>query len=88
MFTLVHGIILCTGPKSITQIRNAARQDCHLSSVTNFLNHAPWSANRMQHRRMQFALDKIRAKRDKSGDSKRLIFLIVDDTCCKKETST
>jgi len=40
----------------------------------------------MQRRRMQFALDKIRAKRNKSGDSNWLIFLIVDDTCCKKET--
>lgn len=88
LFTLVHGIILCAGRKNITQIRNAARQDCHLSSITNFLNHAPWCVNRMQRRRMQFVMEKIQTKRMKNGDLRRLIFFIVDDTCCKKETST
>lgn len=88
LFTLVHGIILCAGRKNITQIRNAARQDRHLSSVTNFLNHAPWCVNRMQRRRMQFTMEKIRARRMKSSDARRLVFFIVDDTCCKKEPST
>jgi SRSO17 transposase len=88
LFTLVHGIILCAGRKNITQIRNAARQDCHLSSITNFLNHAPWCVNRMQRRRMQFVMEKIQTKRKKNGDVRRLVFFIVDDTCCKKETST
>lgn len=88
LFSLVHGIILCAGRKNITQIRNAARQDRHLSNVTNFLNHAPWCANRMQRRRMQFILEKIRARQLKESDSKRLVFLIVDDTCCKKDKST
>ncbi|WP_081954154.1 IS701 family transposase [Paenibacillus sp. FSL R5-0345] len=88
VFTLVHGIILCAGRKNITQIRNVTRQDRHLSSMTNFLNHSPWCVNRMQRRRMQFALEKIRAKRVKSGDSRSLMFLIVDDTCCKKDKST
>jgi SRSO17 transposase len=88
LFTLVHGIILCAGRKNITQIRNAARQDCHLSSITNFLNHAPWCVNRMQRRRMQFVIEKIRTKRMKNGDARRLVFFIVDDSCCKKEPST
>ena len=68
LFTLVHGIILCAGRKNITQIRHAARGDRHLSNVTNFLNHSPWCVNRMQRRRMQFVMEKIRAKRAKSGD--------------------
>jgi SRSO17 transposase len=88
LFTLIHGIILCAGRKNITQIRNATRQDRHVSSVTNFLNHAPWCVNRMQRRRMQFVIEKIRTKCAKHGDSRRLVFLIVDDTCCKKDTST
>lgn len=33
-------------------------------------------------------MEKIRAKRMKNGDSRHLVFFIVDDTCCKKETST
>ncbi|MFC6548242.1 IS701 family transposase [Cohnella cellulosilytica] len=88
LFTLVHGIILCAGRKNITQIQQAARGGRHLSNTTNFLNHSPWCVNRMQRRRMQFILDKIRTKREKLGDDRSLIFLIVDDTCCKKETST
>ncbi|NEW09431.1 hypothetical protein GK047_26160 [Paenibacillus sp. SYP-B3998] len=56
VFTLVHGIILCTGRKDITQIRNATRQDLHLSSITNFLNHSLWCVNRMQ-----FALEMRRS---------------------------
>lgn len=88
LFTLVHGIILCAGRKNITQIQQATRGDRHLSNVTNFLNHSPWCINRMQRRRMHFVMDKIRTKRAKSGDSRQLVFFIVDDTCCKKETST
>lgn len=88
LLTLVHGIILCAGRKNITQIRNAARQDRHLSNVTNFLNHAPWCVNRMQRRRQQFVMNKIREKRLKTGDSRHLVFFIVDDTCCKKDVST
>ncbi len=88
LFTLVHGIILCAGRKNITQIQQATRGDRHLSNVTNFLNHSPWCVNRMQRRRMHFVMDKIRTKRAKSGDSRQLVFFIVDDTCCKKETST
>jgi DDE superfamily endonuclease len=42
----------------------------------------------MQRRRMQFVMEKIRAKRLKNGDARRLVFFNVDDTCCKKETST
>ncbi len=88
LFTLVHGIILCAGRKNISQIRNAVRRDCHLSSITNFLNHSPWCVNRMQRRRMQIILEKIRAKRIQNGDSKRLVFFIVDDSCCKKDATT
>jgi hypothetical protein len=88
LFTLVHGIILCAGRKNITQIGKAARQQRHLSNVTNFLNHSPWCVNRMQRRRMRFVIEKIRAKRLKACSSRHLVFFIVDDTCCKKDRST
>lgn len=88
LLALVHGIVLCAGRKNITQIRNAARQDCHLSSVTHFLNHSPWCINRLQRRRMQFILEKIRKSRAKKGDARHLVFLIIDDTNCKKDQST
>lgn len=88
LLSLIHGIILCAGRKNITQIRNAARQDRHLTSVTNFLNHAPWCVNRMQRRRMQFMMERIRNQRAKKGDSRTLVFFIIDDTGCKKDRST
>ncbi|WP_190287519.1 transposase [Paenibacillus darwinianus] len=87
LFTLVHGIILCAGRKNMTQIRNAARGDRHLSNATNFLNHSPWCVNRMQRRRLQWIVDRIENKRLKEGDANKLVFLIVDDTCCKKDKS-
>lgn len=88
LFTLVHGIILCAGRKNITQIQHAAKSHRHLSNVTHFLNHSPWCINRMQRRRMHFVMERIRAKRLKGGDARTLVFLIVDDTCCKKDKST
>ncbi|RAU90703.1 IS701 family transposase [Paenibacillus sp. YN15] len=88
LFTLVHGIILCAGRKNITQVQQAAKSNRHLSSTTNFLNHAPWCVNRMQRRRMDMILNRIRTKRAKQGERRNLVFLIVDDTCCKKDPST
>jgi hypothetical protein len=46
LLSMIHGIILCAGRKNITQIHHAARQDCHLSSMTHFLNHSPWCITR------------------------------------------
>jgi SRSO17 transposase len=88
LISMVHGIILCAGRKNITQIRNAARQDCHLSSMTNFLNHSPWCVNRMQRRRMQFVIETLRKQRAKKGDTCTPVFFIIDDTSCKKDKST
>ncbi|NOU82937.1 hypothetical protein GC101_29155 [Paenibacillus sp. LMG 31459] len=86
LFTLVHGIILCAGRKNVTQIQQAARGNRHLSNVTNFLNHSPWCVNHMQRRRMDKVMNQIRGKQAKRRD-KKLVFLIVDDTCCKKDKS-
>ncbi|MRN57377.1 transposase [Paenibacillus monticola] len=41
----------------------------------------------MQRRRMDKVMNQIRAKQGKRGDQK-LVFLIVDDTSCKKDKST
>lgn len=88
LLSLVHGIILCAGRKNITQIRNAVRQDGDLSDSTHFLNHAPWCANRMQRRRMKFMIQKLRKQRIKKGDSRHLVFIIINDTNSKKDKFT
>lgn len=88
LLSLIHGIVLCAGRKNITQIKEAAGDDHHLSSVTNFLNHAPWCVNRMQRRRMQFLMEKIKMQRAKKGDIRPIVFFIIDDTVCKKDKST
>ncbi|WP_163859860.1 transposase [Paenibacillus elgii] len=86
LLTLVHGIILCAGRKNITQIQQVAKDRRHLSSVTNFLNHAPWCMNRMQRKRIQAIMNRIRKTQFKN--TRRIVFLIVDDTCCKKDRTT
>jgi SRSO17 transposase len=88
LLSMVHGLVLCAGRKNITQIRHAVRQDGVLSNSTHFLNHAPWCVNRMQRRRMQFMIERLRKQRIKKGDSRHLVFFIIDDTNSKKDKST
>ncbi|UOF89059.1 IS701 family transposase [Fodinisporobacter ferrooxydans] len=85
---IMQGIILCEGRKTITQIRSSTNSYRHLSCMTKFLKHSPWCVNRMQKRRMQFLLEKIRRKHSKKGDTRSIVFLIIDDTSCKKDVST
>lgn len=88
LLSFVHGIILCEGRKNVTQFRNKTGKQRHLSSMTNFLNHSPWCVNRFQRRRMQILLEKIQSRRSKKGDQRSLVFFIIDDTSCKKDSST
>ena len=88
LLAMAHGIVLCAGRKNITQIRSAAGHDRHLSSVTGFLNHSPWSPNRMQRRRMHFVMERIRKAHVRQGDLRPIMFIIVDDTYSKKDKST
>lgn len=88
MLSLMHGMILCEGRKNISQIRNQTGQYRDLSSITRFLKESTWCHNRVQRRRMAFLMDRIRRSRQKKGDERSVVFLILDDTCCKKETST
>lgn len=62
LFTLVHGIILCAERKNVPQTQQAAKGKCHLSNVTNFLNHSPWCVNRMQRRRLDMVMNQIQSK--------------------------
>lgn len=85
---LVHGIILCEGRKNISQIRNATGDYRDLSCITKFLKHSTWCVNRMQRRRIQFLIEKLRQARAKQGDHRPITFFIVDDSSCKKDKST
>jgi SRSO17 transposase len=85
---MLHGIVLCEGRKNITQLQRAAKGYRHLSCMTKFFKHSPWSVNRVQKRRLQFLQERIRRERSKRGDPRSIIFLIIDDTCCKKDVST
>lgn len=44
--------------------------------------------NPMQRRRMQAIMAQIRKRQFKDGDARKIVFLIVDDTCCKKDRAT
>lgn len=83
LVSLVHGIILCEGRKTITQIQLAAGTDRHLSSATRFLNESPWSVNHLQRKRLALLLSHVRKQK-----GNRVVFLLIDDTSCKKNQST
>lgn len=85
---MLHGIILCEGRKNITQLHRSTSGYRHLSCMTKFLKHSPWSVNRAHRRRLQFLQERIRLERLKLGDQRSITFLIIDDTCCKKDAST
>lgn len=86
LMSMVSGIILCEGRKTVTSIVHADGNHRDLSSATRFLNESPWCVNRLQRRRMEQVLQRVRKKA--ASRSKRLVFLLVDDTSCKKEPTT
>jgi hypothetical protein len=85
---MMHGIILCEGRKNISQIRNKTTQYRDLSCMTRFLKESPWNVNHLQKRRMQFLMKTIQKSRQGKGDTRSIVFLIVDDTKCIKDKST
>ena len=84
----MHGIILSEGRKTIAQIREHSGKGRDLSCMTRFLKESPWCANRVQRRRMDHLMATIRRARKKAGDDRPVIFLIIDDSGCRKDTST
>jgi SRSO17 transposase len=88
LISIMHGIILAEGRKTITQIREHTGKDRDLSTMTRFLKESPWCANRVQRRRMEHLMRTIRRAREKEGDTRPIIFLIIDDTGCRKDVST
>ncbi|MFB5270035.1 IS701 family transposase, partial [Paenibacillus enshidis] len=83
LVAFVHGIILHEGRKTVTQIGRVAGVNRHLSSTTRFLNESPWSVQHLQQRRLTLLLEQIRRTK-----GKRVVFLLIDDTACKKKPTT
>ena len=88
VLTFIHGIILTDGQKTVSQIRRSTHETRALSNMTRFLNESPWCSNRANRRRIQFMMDKIKKIRAKQGDTRPIIFLIIDDTQSKKDLTT
>jgi SRSO17 transposase len=88
VITMIHGVILCEGKKNITQINKAAGELRDPSCVAKFLKWSPWTPNRMQRRRIDHLIKKIQSKRKQQGDTRSVVFFIVDDTVCQKDRST
>jgi hypothetical protein len=88
LISFVHGIILCDGRMTVSQIRRATNGYRDLSCMTRFLNESPWSPNRMRRRRIQFMMKRIERARAKKGDTRPIVFVIVDDTQSPKDKST
>lgn len=88
LLTFVHGIILTDGRINVSQIRRSTNENRDLSCMTRFLNEAPWCPNRVTRRRLQFVIKRIKSSRSKAGDTRPIVFFIIDDTQCKKDRST
>lgn len=88
LLTFIHGIILTDGRVNVAQIRRSTGDARDLSCMTRFLNESPWCPNRVTRRRLQFVINRIRRARAKAGDTRPIVFLIVDDTQSKKNRST
>ena len=88
ILSFMHGIILCDGRKTVSQIRRMTNDYRDLSCMTRFLNESPWCPNRATRRRIQFMMKQVKRARAKKGDDRPLTFFIVDDSQCKKDRST
>jgi hypothetical protein len=84
----VHGIILTDGKKTVAQIRRSTHEQRDLSCMTRLLNEAPWCPNRVTRRRQQFMMERIKKRRAKLGNTRPIVFFIIDDTQSKKDRST
>lgn len=88
VLTFIHGIILTDGRINVAQIRRSTNENRDLSCMTRFLNDSPWCPNRVTRRRLQFVINQIKRTRSKAGDSRSIVFFIIDDTQCKKDRTT
>lgn len=88
LLTFMHGIILTDGRINISQIRRSTNENRDLSCMSRFLNESPWCPNRVTRRRLQFVVNRIKKSRSKAGDSRPIVFFIIDDTQCKKDRTT
>lgn len=84
----VHGIILTDGKKTIAQIHRSMHEPRDLSCMTKFLNESPWCPNRVTRRRLKCMMEKIKKKRAIQGDTRPIVFFIMDDTQSKKDQTT
>jgi len=88
LLTIMHGIILCEGRKTITGFRKVTRERRDLSCMTRFLSEAPWNHRRINQCRLRFLRQRIEEEREKQAPQERVTFLIVDDTNSVRRPST
>lgn len=88
VLTFMHGIILTDGRKTVSQMRRSTHERRDLSCMTRFLNESPWCPNRVTRRRIAFMMEKIKRARAKQGDTRPIVFFIIDDTQSKRDRST
>ncbi|MCI1696792.1 transposase [Aneurinibacillus aneurinilyticus] len=88
LLAFLHGIVLCEGRVTISQIRRSTNHDRDLSCMTRFLQESPWCSKHVTNQRLSYLMETIRRMRAKRGDTRPITFLILDDTQCKKERST
>ena len=87
LLSIMHGIVLCDGRKTITAMRRQTKTNRDLSCMTRFLSESPWNHHTINRQRRRFLQQLVRREQKKCPD-KQLVFLLVDDTGCMKNATT
>ncbi len=87
LLSIMHGIILCDGRKTITGMRRQTKADRDLSCMARFLSESPWNHHTLNRQRRRF-LQQLARREQKKHPDKPVVFLLVDDTGCKKNATT
>jgi len=86
LLSLMHGIILCEGRKTVTQMRRQTKAQRDLSCMTRFLSESPWNHHTVNRQRLRYLRGLIQREQAKCPD-KQVVFLLLDDSNCKKDSS-
>lgn len=81
----VHGILLSSGKRTVSNIQRVNSFDRDASCYTRFLKESPWNEQHLQQQRIDSLTHHLQLRK---GDSPSIGFLLLDDTCMNKSRST
>jgi hypothetical protein len=83
----VLGIILCPGKRTVSNIQRTNLFNRDISCFTRFLSESPWNHHYTKEQRLKHVSKYLKREREKTSKA-TVGFLIIDDTACKKDSTT